>query len=155
MKVIKIARGEYGIKSVLYSQELRDISKETPGVRWSPRERAWVGYPDAIMVVASRLENEHGTLVDVRALQQPGDYGEPQIPVAWKGLRDYQKTGVRFCIAEGPTGALLADSMGLGKSLQAITAARAFKMKTVIVCPSYALGVWARPPSSPLGRRCP
>lgn len=151
MKVIQISRGEYGIKSVLYSQELRDIAKETPGVWWSARERAWVGYPDAIMVVCSRLENEHGMRVDVRKLPQPGDYGEPQIPVAWSKLRDYQRLGVKFLVDQGPTGALLADSMGLGKTATAITAARAFKMKVCAVVPSFALGVWARTAASPLG----
>ena len=155
MKVIRIDRATYGVKSIVYSQTLRDVAKETPGITWSPRERAWVGYPDAVMVVASRLENEFNTPVDVRKLPPPeGDWDrapEPLIPVAWKGLRDYQRAGVKFAIDQGPTGALLADAMGLGKSLEAIIAARAFKMKTVIVCPSFALGVWARRPSSPLG----
>lgn len=155
MKAIRIDRATYGIKSVVYSQVLRDTAKETPGITWSPRERAWVGYPDAVMVLASRLENEYGESLDVRKLPPPvADWGaepEPLIPVAWKGLRDYQRAGVKFAVDQGPTGALLADAMGLGKSLQAIIAARAFKMKTVVVCPSFALGVWARRPASALG----
>ena len=65
---------------------------------------------------------------------------DPIIPIAEKGLRDYQKLGVRFLITRGAEGCMLADDMGLGKTATAITAARALKSKTLVVCPQYVRG---------------
>jgi SNF2 family DNA or RNA helicase len=150
MKVIRINKADYGIVSERFSPTLRDVCRETPGMARGAyhvdddhRGNAWIGYPDAVEAVIQTL-HEKGMRLDTSALPKPGDYGQPAIPVAWKHCRDYQKVGVRFLLDQGPTGALLADVMGLGKSLQAILAARALKNKTVIVCPSHARGVWAR-----------
>lgn len=65
--------------------------------------------------------------------------------------REYQEEGVRFCIMRAREGALLADGMRLGKSCQATLAARAFKAKTLIICPSHVVGVWGRPATAPEG----
>jgi SWI/SNF-related matrix-associated actin-dependent regulator 1 of chromatin subfamily A len=141
MRVVKLSRIHYGIVSDRFSPALRDACRTVPGMRWNGS--AWEGYVDAVDATVRALALK-SIRIDAKALPNAGDYGEPAMPVAWLPLRDYQKVGVKFLIAQGPTGALLADSMGLGKSLELITAARAFKEKTLVVCPAHVRGVWAR-----------
>jgi len=57
--------------------------------------------------------------------------------------REYQKTGIKF-LADNKR-ALLGDDMGIGKTLQAVWAARYLKAKTVlIVCPSAVTYSWLK-----------
>lgn len=57
-------------------------------------------------------------------------------------LHDYQKIGVEFCASRGMR-ALIGDEMGVGKTLQAISAAEATRMERVfIICPGNARYVW-------------
>lgn len=130
----------WGITSRSYSNTLRIIAKETPGMRWEPANRAWVGYIDAVSTTHKRCIERgliiHGALPD-----------ETRAPittpvVALKGLREYQKTGVSFLIAHAEEGALLADDLGLGKTSQALRAARALRARTLVVCPSFVRHVW-------------
>jgi SWI/SNF-related matrix-associated actin-dependent regulator 1 of chromatin subfamily A len=129
----------FGIVSC-YNAEVYRIAKETPGVSWDAKNRAWVGYLDGIEVVKERLYAEIGTCPEDTTITHP-TIGST-LAVSYDGLRDYQKTGVDFLIEHAREGCILADQMALGKSRQAIRAARAFKDKTVIVCPSFARGVW-------------
>ncbi len=57
--------------------------------------------------------------------------------------RTYQKEAAKFLIDKKR--AILGDTMGLGKSCSALTAAKEVGGKTLIVCPSYVRGVWAAP----------
>jgi SNF2 family DNA or RNA helicase len=140
IRVVKLEKPHYGLLSDRFSPALRAACNAVPGMRWEGGP--WRGYPDAISSVL-RILKKQGVLFDKSALPKPGDYGEPLMPVADSQLRDYQKVGVRFLLNQGPTGALLADGMGVGKSAQAMTAARALREKTLVVCPSYVRGVWA------------
>jgi len=55
----------------------------------------------------------------------------------------YQRTGARWLAASAPgTGAILADGMGLGKTIQALMAVP-LGSRVVVVCPSVAKSVWA------------
>jgi SWI/SNF-related matrix-associated actin-dependent regulator of chromatin subfamily A-like protein 1 len=131
-------RHTWGIWSSGFSNPLRNHAKATPGLTWDPIERAWVGYADAVAVAIKRMR-----AIGLRIQGNPGGpLGEPIMPVASKGLRDYQVTGVRFLIAKAPEGCILADALGLGKTIEAIVAARALKQKTVVVCPNVVRGVW-------------
>jgi SNF2 family DNA or RNA helicase len=61
-------------------------------------------------------------------------------------LRHYQEQGVDFfvsALAEVGKGAILADEQGLGKTIQAITAALRFQEKVVVVCPASVRFNWA------------
>jgi SNF2 family DNA or RNA helicase len=60
----------------------------------------------------------------------------------YSGLREYQKDGVRWLCEHAEEGALLADDLGLGKSCQALRAARALGTRTLVVCPAFVKGVW-------------
>ncbi|MCH5163414.1 MAG: DEAD/DEAH box helicase [Clostridiales bacterium] len=59
-------------------------------------------------------------------------------------LRPYQKTGLKWLSAlkDNGFGGILADDMGLGKSLQIIALILAHKLKTIIVCPTTLILNW-------------
>lgn len=137
ISVVRIDRQTWGIKSG-FSNVVRFECKATPGMRWDDPNKAWVGYADAVAVTAARLQK--------RGLKVTGEVdtavGIPIMPVAYANLRGYQNVGVEFLIAKAQEGAILADDLGLGKTIQAITAARALKCKTIIVCPMFVRGVW-------------
>ena len=126
-------------------QSFVEAMHEVPGMVFQRPRGPWVGYPDAIALALAALK-VHGFAVPAFDPGTPGGIpADVTLPVAYAGLRDYQKEGVRFLIAHANTGALLADDMGVGKSIQAVRAARAFKRPTLIVCPSYARSVWGGP----------
>ena len=103
----------------------------------------WIGYPDAIEVTCKLLKARNVGYRGLAEMKAEALSTSHQLPVAYKKLRDYQKTGVDFLVARGTSGALLADDLGCGKSVQAVRAIRAFRKKAVIVCLSQAVGVWA------------
>lgn len=139
--MIRVVRDRrlFGIISSSYNEALRTIAKETPGCTWNPQNRAWVGYSDAAAVVVKRLA-EVGEVVQ-GAVEIP--IGESALPIAFEGLRDYQKEAVEFCVANVESGCLLALDTSLGKTACGIRTFRTFKGKTVVVCPSFVKGVWA------------
>lgn len=65
----------------------------------------------------------------------------------WKCMFPYQKEGVEKIITSFNSKALLADSMGLGKSLQALALfnyiSRERHIKLLIICPAYLRFTWA------------
>jgi SNF2 domain-containing protein len=128
----------YALQSSGYSEALRSEARRTPGMSWNGPSRSWIGYADAVAVTSKRLQ-ARGAIV------QGGipSNGVSTLPIAEKDLRGYQVEGVRFLVAKAAEGCLLADEMAMGKSVQAIRAARALKVKTVVVCPSFVRGVWA------------
>lgn len=145
MKVVRQPHGQYVIACPYFSRALNEHARAIPGMRFDGLARQWGGYADAVAACVARLRHE-GLKVDSTELQAPGERGPSPFLFATKGLRPYQIEGVRFLIAQAGEGALLADGMRLGKSLQGITAARAFKQKTLVVCPSHVVGVWGRAP---------
>jgi len=130
----------WALSSQFYSKPLYRLAKSIPGISWDPTAKAWVGRADAIhtAVKAGRAAGLHIV----------GDVVIPPstltAPLADKGLRDYQRVGVEFLIAHGQEGVILADDLGLGKTAQAIVAARAIKGRTVVVCPAFVRYVWAK-----------
>jgi SNF2-related domain len=152
ISVSRLDDGRYALRSSYFSKALVDHAKAVPGVRYNrDLGHAWVGYIDAVSAVVARLRLQ-GIRVD----------GDLPAADAWKtattlfvpataGLRDYQNEGVKFLLAKAREGALLADAMRLGKSCVATTAARALKQKTLVVCLSHGVGVWARPRGAPEG----
>jgi SNF2 family DNA or RNA helicase len=138
----------WAIQASTFSRALLEAAKSTPGMAWHPEMRSWVGYIDAVESTADALVAK-GLRIDRSALdrQRVGDYRHNLLYAVNGGenrvLREYQKTGVDFLICEAPTGAILSDDMGLGKSATSIVAARAFGGKTIVVCPSSARSVWA------------
>ena len=149
----RLGDGLYVIRSNYFSRALVNHAKRVPGMRFDYPSKTWRGYPDAVAAVAARLQHDGIHVENPEDIPDPESWRTAHTPYlfATKNLREYQVEGVRFLIARAKEGALLADSMRLGKSLQAITAARAFKLKTLVVCPSHVVGVWGRPPDAPEG----
>jgi SWI/SNF-related matrix-associated actin-dependent regulator 1 of chromatin subfamily A len=127
----------WSIQSTAFSDILRQECRATPGLTWDPASRSWCGYSDAIAVAAKRAR-ARGLIIQgcIPPLPPSG------LLAASTGLRDYQKVGVDFLIAKAGEGCILADDLGLGKTLQSIVAIRALRQKTVIVCPAFVRGVW-------------
>ena len=121
---------------------------------WDPTARVWVGYHDAVATALDLLGS-----IGVKA-RCPADIQQelitPQGIVDWemyrtsirsgasgKAPREYQLKGVAFLKQMAARGALLADDMRIGKTMQSVLAARALGGKTLIVCPNYVRHVWA------------
>lgn len=152
MKVVAVGDGIYAFRCSYFSRALVDHAKMVPGMRFDGPSREWRGYADACAALAARLRHA-GLKLDTDDLPRPDAWRTAPTPFlfATNGLRDYQVEGVRFLIARSTQGALLADGMRLGKSLEAIVAARAIKQKTLVICQSHVVGVWGRDPESPVG----
>jgi SWI/SNF-related matrix-associated actin-dependent regulator 1 of chromatin subfamily A len=127
-----------GIFSTSFSPVLRDECKRTPGMVWNPETVIWEGYADAVALVAARARERGLIIKDPAKLPLAATV----LPVATKDLREYQIEGVNFILNKAREGCLLGDTVGLGKTAQAIRAARAIKQNTLIVCPSFVRGVW-------------
>ena len=142
-------RHRWLIKASYFSQALREVCYQVPGMAFDWDVKGYVGYPDSVEIALGLLEEkkvrfDRGSFDPEEHLVKIENIPEPQIPVARKDRRGYQNLGVNFLIWQGASGALLADAPRLGKSIQALTAARAFKERTLIVAPSHVIGVWAR-----------
>ena len=122
-------------------------------MRWSPESRNWYGYSDAIEQLQEEL-SKNGIRLG----------GELPSAESWKSrdittvnltasngwvARQYQEDGVKFILDKAEEGCLLADGMRVGKSAQASLSARYLDVKTLVICPPNAVGVWARPPDDP------
>lgn len=143
----------WGISAPGWSPKLLQVCKSVPGMEWKGALRAGVGYVDAIEVAVAALR-AFNLNVDDSALLAEVDVRPPHehnLLVSYAESRDYQRLGIDFLVATGPSGALLADDMSCGKCHMSLRAARAFKRKTVILCPSHVRGVWERPPAPAKG----
>ena len=121
-----------------YSNALREVCRQIPGVKFDHALKGFVGWGDCLEAVISEVRGKvHEELLNPDHLDTRV-VGQRQFSV--EGLRKYQVEGVHFLLEK--RAAILADDMGLGKSAQALTAARVLGLKTVIVCFKYAKGVW-------------
>ncbi len=131
-----------------YDRELVEAVKRIPGRNWHSEEKMWSCPPskDAI-----KFLEWHGFLLGAGLKgwisdKTPGPVpAELNIPGLRCTLRPYQAEGVRRI--EGFKGrAILADSMGLGKTAQAIAWLQLHKQErpAVILCPAVGKEMWAR-----------
>jgi SNF2 family DNA or RNA helicase len=133
----------WSIGAGYYSPKLNAVARAVPGMRFDVQLKAHVGYVDAIEQVVARLRELKLNVDDPPENTRQWPHN---LLVSYDAVREYQKEGIDFLINQAGSGALLADDMGCGKSLQAIKAARALRRKTVIVCPAHVRGVWEREP---------
>ena len=83
-------------------------------------------------------------MIDDDGKAQPGSGVSDIPPSVWNVLAEYQKAGVRF-VLEHEGRALIADEPGLGKTIQAIAAASAYRKHEwplLIIAPSSARYHW-------------
>ena len=125
-----------------YSEPVVAQFRAMPGCTFDRAELAWCGAPEAVGPVLQKLED-----AKIATVTWPPDRPSAPInvePVA-AGLYDFQRTGVEFIVrAVHDTGAaLLADSMGCGKSVQALRATKLLgESRVLIVCPPVAVQNW-------------
>ena len=108
-------------------------------MKWDKTAYAWVGYIDAVEAATQRAIDK-GLRIDTSALAHGRCVSV--FPIKEKDLRSYQTEGAKFLCSNSSEGALLADDVGLGKTAQALRAARAIGAPTVVVCPSFVRSVW-------------
>jgi SNF2 family DNA or RNA helicase len=139
------SRPLWALRSSYFSPKLQAACKEVPGLRWHAPSTSWVGYPDAVDAVKRLLEAQGLRIEGPKdLLLHLSEEEAPYLPLATKGQRSYQKAGSIFLLNHHRGGGLIADAPRLGKSNQALIAARALSKRTLIVCPSHVVGVWAR-----------
>ena len=151
-----LARNQWAIGCSFYSKPLYNVARTIPGMCWDSRLRAWIGYADAVRATVNAL---HALPAKPKLVVEPGLSAASQgasssAVLATKGLRPYQIEGAEFLITHAEEGCILADDLGLGKTITALRAARALKGRTIVSCPSLARGVWrsavpGRPEASP------
>ena len=137
------------------------------GGGWAPLPMGWLGrhgdlvadllaardergeLPRAVLADAARLAGDLGleappAFADLRALVDGFEaLPEPRLPEDLRAtLRDYQRQGVAWLqfLRDAALGALLADDMGFGKTLQALCAVRG---RALVVAPTSVLPNWA------------
>ncbi|KAJ5082926.1 hypothetical protein N7532_011969 [Penicillium argentinense] len=155
--------GEFAI--VLYDPTVDDITEEPkPKEQEQPKEKEET--LDEPLV--------HKSLADILGLKKKVE-GRPKVPVVIdprlaKVLRPHQVEGVKFLyrcttglVDRNANGCIMADGMGLGKTLQCISlmwtllkqdpeAGKTTIQKCVIACPSSLVGNWANELGKWLGK---
>lgn len=133
------APGLYRLRSP-FSLRINATCKSTPGVRFDPDARAWVGSRDGLGTVLTRLRADYGMATkDLPSAVHSISFRSEAL------LRPYQQQGVNFLRDCASEGCLLADGMGLGKTVQAILAAVALKARSIlVVCPNAVKLHWAK-----------
>jgi SWI/SNF-related matrix-associated actin-dependent regulator 1 of chromatin subfamily A len=124
-----------------YSEAVRQVMFDIPGVNWNLAEGAYEGAPEAIAIGVERMQAARvAKVLDKR--ERGRELGE----ALWSPthLRDYQKEGVvRVCrMLHTTRGALLCDEMGLGKSAQALITASYFTNVVWVICPAVVVRHW-------------
>lgn len=137
---------KWGISHRPFSRVLQIAAREIVGVGWDPQARAYVGYRDGMELLLALLQSPKYK-IDPQNIHGLGRFNQKPIPpfnylvIAKAGRRDYQVKGVEFLLARRV--AILADTMGLGKTVQALTAARATGLNRVlVVAPNSVKSVW-------------
>lgn len=127
-------RGQYRISGIE-----RERCDNIPGLRWWEDTCTATGSRDALAVLLHRYNHKHGDWAGEIAIT-PGVLAIPN-------ARPYQNHGVAWLIAhlKADRGALLADDMGLGKSMQTLkTWSNLGKPQLLISCPASVRNSWAK-----------
>lgn len=131
-----------------YDRELVDAVKKLPGRRWHNEDKMW-SCPASTHII--EFLRWHGFLfgpaleASIQGEQLNLELQKLDIPGLQCVLRPYQAEGV-LRIEKFNGRALLADSMGLGKTAQAIAWLQLHKGQrpAVILCPAVGKEMWAR-----------
>ncbi|KAI2795179.1 DNA repair protein rhp54 [Penicillium oxalicum] len=155
--------GEFAI--VLYDPTIDDVPEEAESKPEEPKEPAGPKLDEPLV---------HKSLADILGIKKKVE-GRPKVPVVIdprlsKILRPHQVEGVKFLyrcttglIDKNANGCIMADGMGLGKTLQCISlmwtllkqdpeAGKTTIQKCVIACPSSLVGNWANELTKWLGK---
>lgn len=132
-----------------YHPQFPELAHTVPGLKWDRQAGAWIGYADGVNLLTVKLEE--AKVVKVRGARPPSraplsDKAFSRDPIGFDGdygLRNYQKEGVNFLINTMSSGAVLADSMALGKTRSVLAAINELhQFPAVIVCPANVKSSW-------------
>ena len=147
MNLVRVRRLSDGLFAIVtpFNKRAIEIAKDdVPGLKWVAPLTARVGYEDAARLYCEKLQKER--LAKVAWESSPPPRGALSNSLNLKrALRGYQLDGVQHLIEHACTGALLADGMGLGKSVQALAAILELNAyPALIVCPANVRWSWVR-----------
>lgn len=127
-----------------YSEAVVSHVKAMPGLIFDKQGgNLWRGPPEAMWPVIQRLEDADVIITEL--LNQRPKSLEVSLPRA-KVLYDYQYEGAKYIVQSlaDRGGALLADGMGLGKTIQALAAiAEGAEGAVLVLCPAVMVHKWA------------
>lgn len=153
---ISIVADEFHLR-FLYDRDLIARVRDLPGARWSPRVRQWTVDREAAIEV-SEFAIATGAIIDDTAADLLADAfeaigrieassaadAEIDIPGLGGTLLPFQRAGVAYVLRAGGD-VLIADQMGLGKTVQALASLAALDARpAVIVCPASLKLNWRR-----------
>jgi SNF2 family DNA or RNA helicase len=129
-----------------YDKRFVDAAHNYPGLSWDKRRRAWVGYRDSVELLIEELVGEGIatydpsvetlSVNDVPFVEDPKPYPEK--------LHEYQKEAVQFVLDHAHEGVILADGLGLGKTLTTLTALQYLELPAVVISPRVVKNVWLK-----------
>ena len=148
---IKVSDKEIEIH-IDYNQELINIIKQIPGRKYRPVDKCWIipkSRTSVKILLANGLVNEEITkliaeynrdyLTKLHINQLPINIDFSDINLE---LFDYQKRGVYFAVLSKRC--IIADDLGLGKTVQAVVAAKKMgARKVLVICPKSIKYRWA------------
>lgn len=143
-ELLKIINAAQGKKYIRLGDDFVDV--DDPGLRALADVLKLNGTLSVPSYYAPHIKESLSEFYDIKgdsALQI--ERVECEIPHKLQGvLRPYQKVGLNWLasLQQRGYGGILADDMGLGKSLQIITLILAQKQKTIIVCPTTLILNW-------------
>lgn len=154
--VVSIRDDRLVIDIALYQ---KDLAKAVPGSRWDPNEKVWTAPLSWGVLWALRAVFGERIQADESVKAWASDYYTENV-AGLDQIRDeinrestgvghdddlypFQRAGVEFLTRSKRV--LLADEMGVGKTVQAIEAAtRLGKEKILVICPNSMKYTWAR-----------
>lgn len=125
-----------------FDRGIIDLVKDIPGRKWEPDLKAWTlpatpwhydKVVEALLPLGFTFDPEILQKADRKDMPKPGTY--------LKGLYHYQKVGVDFMYDVGGR-AIIADQMGLGKTIETLAFMDAFCGETLVVCPASVVYKW-------------
>lgn len=128
MNLLRLERiddaGRWSMRTAFH-ERFPELARKIPGLKWVPKQGAWIGYNDAVALLTKQLEAERIVKVTGPRPTTRVPLSDTtlrfQLPAECAPLRNYQRTGVRFLMDVAREGAVLADGMGTGKA-QPLTA---------------------------------
>lgn len=140
-----------------YDRDLIARVRDLPGARWSPRSRQWTVDREAAIEVSEFAIATDATIEDTasdiladareaiaRIEASAAADADLDIPGLGGDLLPFQRAGVAYVLRAGGD-VLVADQMGLGKTVQALASLAALDARpAVIVCPASLKLNWRR-----------
>lgn len=138
LRLEPLAAGRWAMR-MPFHPDFSNLAKKVPGLQWTPRQTAWIGYADAVELMTGHLEKA-GIAKVVGPRPTPRE--TLSVTETLPGLRPYQSQGRHFILEHAEGGVILADGMGLGKTRQVLSAISQLETPAVIVCPANVKSSW-------------